>query len=196
MKVRSFLVAAATLLTSAALHAQYGGLYVTPIAIRISNSTADSGTFAFLGQNVTSRVFWGVNFGGYYDVKRNDKIAIGGDVRDSILHGNNAGLNNFLVGLRISRPAPERLRPYVEPFVGAGTSRAPETTIHVTKIEYGVFAGLDYALGHHVDFRVIEVGYGSLSTASSVTIGGGGTSLTYPSATLLNFSSGLVFRIP
>ncbi len=133
MKVRFFLVAAATFLTSTALHAQYGALYVNPIASRISNSTADTGTFAFLGQNVTSRIFWGVNFGGYYDVKRSDKFALGGDVRDSILHGNNAGLNNFLVGLRISRPAPERLRPYVEPFVGAGTSRAPETTIHVTK---------------------------------------------------------------
>ncbi len=196
MKVRFFLVAAATFLTSTALHAQYGALYVNPIASRISNSTADTGTFAFLGQNVTSRIFWGVNFGGYYDVKRSDKFALGGDVRDSILHGNNAGLNNFLVGLRISRPAPERLRPYVEPFVGAGTSRAPETTIHVTKAEYGIFAGLDYALGHHVDFRVFEVGYGSLTTASSKTIGGSSGSANIPSATLLNFSSGLVFRIP
>ena len=196
MKLCSLLVAAATSLTSLALHAQYGALYVNPIAIRVSNSATDSGTFAFLGQNVTSRIFWGVNFGGYYDVKLNDKFAVGGDVRDAILHGNNAGLNNFLVGLRISRPAPERLRPYIEPFVGAGTSRAPETTIHVTKLEYGVFAGLDYALGHHVDFRAIEIGYGSLSTASSVTIGGGGSNLTFPSATLLNFSSGLVFRIP
>ena len=199
MKSCSFLAAAATSLATAALpsvlHAQ-GGLYINPIATRISNSTTDSGTFAFLGQNITSRVFWGVNFGGYYDVKLNERFAVGGDVRDSILHGNNAGLNNFLVGLRVSRPAPERLRPYVEPFVGAGTSRAPETTIHVTKVEYGVFAGLDYALGHHVDFRTIEVGYGSLSTASSVTIGGGGSSRTFPSATLLNFSSGLVFRIP
>ena len=195
MKVCSLLVAAATSLTGAALHAQTG-LYVNPIAIRVSNSTADTGTFAFLGQNVTSRVFWGVNFGGYYDAKRTDKIAIGGDIRDSILHANDAALNNFLVGLRISRPAPERLRPYIEPVVGLGTSRAPETTIHVSKVEYGAFAGLDYALGHHVDFRVIEVGYGGLSTASSVTIGGGGTSRTFPSATLLNFSSGLVFRIP
>ncbi len=196
MNVRSFLVAAVVFLTASTLHAQYGGLYVTPIAIRISNSTADTGTFAFLGQNVTSRIFWGVNFGGYYDIKRSDKIAIGGDVRDSILHGNNAGLNNFLVGLRISRPAPERLRPYIEPFVGAGTSRAPETTIHVTKAEYGVYAGADYALGHHVDFRVIEIGYGALTTASSETIGGNGGTRTIPSATLLNFSSGLVFRIP
>ncbi len=196
MKLCSLIVAAATSLTSLALHAQYGGLYVNPIAIRVSNSATDSGTFAFLGQNVTSRIFWGVNFGGYYDVKLNERFAVGGDVRDAILHGNNAGLNNFLVGLRISRPAPERLRPYIEPFVGAGTSRAPETTIHVTKLEYGVFAGLDYALGHHVDFRTIEIGYGSLSTASSVTIGGGGSNLTFPSATLLNFSSGLVFRIP
>lgn len=194
MKLCSFLVAAATSLSGAALHAQVG-LYINPVAIRVSNSTADSGTFAFLGQNATSRFFWGVNFGGYYDVKKSDKFAIGGDVRDSILHGNNAGLNNFLVGLRISRPAPERFRPYLEPAVGVGTSRAPETTIHVSKVEYGIFAGVDYALGRHVDFRAFEIGYGGLTTASSETIGGS-QSRTIPSATLLHFSSGFVFRIP
>lgn len=195
MKLCSLLIAAATSLTSVALHAQVG-LYVNPIAIRVSNSMADTGTFAFLGQNVTSRVFWGVNFGGYYDRKLTDKITVGGDVRDSILHGDNALLNNFLVGVRISRAEPARLRPYLEPAVGLGSSRAPETTIHVSKLEYGVFAGADYALGRHVDFRAIEVGYGNLATASSVTIGGGGGNRTFPSANLLSFSSGFVFRIP
>jgi hypothetical protein len=44
-----------------------------------------------------------------------------------------------------------------------------------------------------VDFRVIEVGYGSLKTVSSATVGAGGN-IAIPASTLLHFSSGLVFR--
>jgi hypothetical protein len=40
---------------------------------------------------------------------------------------------------------------------------------------------------------VIEIGYGSVTTASS-SQHNGGTSV--PAATLLNFSTGFVFRIP
>jgi hypothetical protein len=60
-------------------------------------------------------------------------------------------------------------------------------------VDYGIFAGVDYPLGHHVDFRIFEVGYGSLATVSSATVGAGGN-VAIPSSTLIHFSSGLVFR--
>src|SRR5260370_40562112 len=40
------------------------GLYVNPIGIGIRNSMADTGTFAFLGDNTTSRTFYGAAIGG------------------------------------------------------------------------------------------------------------------------------------
>jgi hypothetical protein len=43
-----------------------------------------------------------------------------------------------------------------------------------------------------VDFRAIEIGYGSLTTASTSTIASTGT--TIPASNLVSFSSGLVFR--
>ena len=42
-------------------------------------------------------------------------------------------------------------------------------------------------------FRVAEIGYGSLTTVSSATVGSGGN-LAIPAANLISFSTGLVFR--
>ena len=198
MKLRSLIVAVAIAVgivaAPLAVHAQTG-LYLNPIAQRISNSTADHGTFAFLGDGVTSRMFYGVNIGGYYDFKTPYPFHAGLDVRDSIMHGNDAFLNNFLVGVRISgKPFHNHAwKPYVEPVIGAGTSEAPHTETHVTKVEYGVYAGLDYETHHHIDFRAIEIGYTGLSTASSGTIG---DSTTIPTSQIISISTGFVFRFP
>jgi hypothetical protein len=197
MKLRSLIVAVAIALApfafQAPLQAQVG-LYLNPIAMRISNSTADKGTFSFLGSGSTSRIFYGPEFGGYYDFKTPYPFQAGLDMRDSIMHGNSAFLNNFLVGVRISgKPFNNQLKPYIEPVVGVGTSHAPETTIHVSKLEYGVYAGVDYQTHHHVDFRILELGYGSVTTASSETIGG---TAAIPAATIFSLSTGLVFRFP
>ena len=197
MKLRSLIVIVAAALAPVVIHAPLRaqtGLYLNPIAMRISNSTADKGTFAFLGQNGTSQMFYGPEFGGYYDFKTPYPFRAGLDLRDSIMHGNNALLNNFLVGIRISgKPFGNALKPYIEPVVGVGSSRAPSTTIKVNKVEYGAYAGLDYETHHHVDFRLIEIGYASLTTASSETIGG--TDIIPPS-TILSVSVGLIFRFP
>ena len=174
-----------------AAHAQ-AALYFNPIATRASNSTADSGPFAFLGQNATSQMFYGVNIGGYYNFYQNGKTDVSVDVRDSITHGNNALLNSFLVGLRVqTSPFQRPLKPYAQVSVGAGTTRAPQNPRRVTLAQFGVFVGADYTLAKHVDFRVLEVGYSSLRTVSSETVGG---SAVIPAASLLSFGSGLVFR--
>jgi hypothetical protein len=162
--------------------------------MHITNSTADHGTFAFLGNGGTSGMFYGVNMGVYYDFKTPYNFKAGVDVRDSILHGNDAFLNNFFVGVRISgRPFNNNWKPYVEPVIGAGSSSAPSTTVRVTKFEYGIYGGLDYATKHHIDFRAIEIGYSGLRTVSSQSIG---NSSTIPAAQLLSISTGLVFRFP
>lgn len=194
MTLRTFAALAVVTLAPAVAHAQVG-IFVTPIAMRISNSTSDPGIYSFLGQNVKSRFFYGVNLGAYYDVKTPAlPVRVGAEIRDSILHANNASINNFNLGLRISgKPFHNAFKPYIEPFAGLGTTEAPNTAIHVSKGEYGVYGGLDYETRHHIDIRAIEVGYGSVVTASSETIGG---SLTVPAATFFSISAGFVIRIP
>ena len=180
--------------TSIAAHAQ-GALYLSPVADRISNSKADPGLYSFLGVGKTSQMFYGVQFGGYYDIPMEQKeFEVGLDLRDAILHGNNALLNSFLVGPRIAiSPFRRPFHPYVEPFVGVGTTRAPNTGIKVNKPQYGVYVGGDYDFSRHVSWRVVEIGYSGLTTASGGTIG---ASESIPSATVLSFSSGLTFRLP
>ena len=193
MKLRLFASVVVLALTTVAAHAQIG-LYVNPAVIRVSNSQADTGPYAFLGQGKTSRMFYGANIGGYYDFYHSGKVEAGIDVRDSITHGQSASLNGFQVGARVAAsPFTFPLRPYAQLFVGAGTSRAATTSVTVTKAQYGVNVGADYTVHPHIDIRVLEIGYSSLQTASSYTIGGSSTS--FPAARLLSFSAGLVFRI-
>jgi hypothetical protein len=196
MKLRYLATVVFLALTTVAAHAQVG-LYFNPVAIVVNNSVEDNsegGAFAFLGPNSTSQVFYGYNLGGYYDFFHSGKIGAGFDMRYSDLHADNAMLREFLVGLRVSAtPFTHPFKPYAEITVGPGTTKAQESTIHVTKLDYGIFAGADYTLAHHVDVRIFEVGYGTLTTASTSTIGSGSPP-TIPASSLLTFSSGLVFR--
>jgi hypothetical protein len=170
------------------------GLYLNPIAIRASNSVKDTGPYAFLGENSTSQVFYGYNFGAFYDFFHSGSLATGFEMRFSDLHANNAMMRNFLVGIRVSgQPTHRPLKPYLQLSVGEGTTKAPKSTVHVSKLDYAVFGGLDYTLARHVDLRAIEIGYGSLTTVSTATVGAGG-SFAIPASTMLHFSSGLVFR--
>lgn len=191
MKFRFIALVVCLSLTTVAAQAQFG-LYLNPIATRVSNSQADTGPFAFLGANSTSRMFYGVDMGGYYNFYQQGKTEVGVDIRDSIVHGNSASLNSFMVGLRAAtQPFKNPLKPYIQASVGVGTTRPPTSTVRVNRAQYGVFAGADYPIGRHVDFRVVEVGFNSLETASSSTIGG---TSNIPASRLLSFSTGFVFR--
>jgi hypothetical protein len=195
MKLRFFaaMVAALLMTASAAAHAQ-AGIYVNPIASYVTNSVADHGPFAFLGDGSTSNVFWGVSMGGYYDFFRQGKLEAGIDVRDTYQHGNNALLNNFLVGARVQgSPFKMPFKPYAQLAVGAGTTSAPTSQIRITRAT-GVFTGgVDYTLNHRFDFRVVEVSYGTLATVSTATIGSGPS---IPNSHLWNFSTGFVIKLP
>lgn len=195
MKFRLLAAFAVFTSTAVAAHAQAAGLYVNPIVYRISTSVPDTGSFAFLGSGNSSQLFYGATFGGYYEFYHQGQLAVSADMRDSIVHGNNASLNNFLIGPRVSvSPFSLPLHPYAQISVGVGTSRPPTNALHTSKVEYGIFAGADYTLNHHFDWRVIEVGYGSVQTISSSVVGASTSAI--PSASLLSFSTGFVFRFP
>ena len=170
------------------------GLYVNPVAMNITNSKPDTGTFAFLGDNVTQRWFWGANIGGYVNFYHHPKYDAGIDLRDSIVSANNATLNSFLVGGRIiAKPIAEKFKPYLQLSVGAGSSKPPHSTVHLTRFQFGIYGGVDYTLAKHVDFRAFELGYGAVATASSGNFGG---AASFPNSRLFSVSSGLVFRVP
>jgi hypothetical protein len=194
MKLRLLVPSLALALTTMAAHAQVG-LYLNPVVSRVSNSNLDTGPFAFLGQDTTSRIFGGVDIGGYYNFAHLTKADVGFDLRDTIQHGNAASLNSFLFGLKVeAKPMSHGLKPYVQLSVGEGRTKAPLSPIHIGKIEYDIFAGLDKPIAKHVDWRIIEVGYGSVTAISSNSFGGV-TPTPIGSSQLLNFSAGLVFRI-
>ena len=193
MKLRYLASVVLLALTTVAAHSQVG-LYFNPVAIVATNSVADNGPFAFLGQNSTSQVFYGYNLGGYWDFFHSGKIGAGFDMRYSDLHANNALLRSFLVGARVSgKPFRRPFKPYAQFSFGLGTTKAPTSTVHISKLDYVLYGGVDYTLQKHVDFRVLEVGYGSLTTVSGADVGGGGP-LYVPASNQVSFSSGLVFR--
>lgn len=193
MKLRFLVAAAALVLTASAAQAQVG-LYFNPIATRVSNSTLDTSVFSFLGPTSTARTFWGVNYGAYYDFVHSGNLNVGLDLRGTDMHANNGWLKDVLFGVRLSRDNVHGAwRPYAEGAFGAGFTKAPSSTIDKRKPEWRVFGGLDHPLGQHVDVRAVEVGYGTLQTISSYTVGNGG-GVVIPSSKMLSVSAGLVFR--
>jgi hypothetical protein len=169
------------------------GIYVTPIVSRISNN-ADTGVFAFLGPNKTSQIFAGFGMGFYDSFSHTPSIDAGIDVRGDFLQGNGAHLSSFLVGPRVSfKPVRYGFKPYVEAMIGVGRSRPAHTPASLGRLQYGAAVGADYAIASHVDFRVLEIGYGAVETISSSTYNGN----TNPSTSQqISFRTGLVFRFP
>jgi hypothetical protein len=193
MKLRLPVLALALATITLGASAQVG-LYLNPIVTRVSNSQADTGPFAFLGQNQTSQIFGGIVIGGYYEAYHAPKFDLSVDLRDAIEHGNDASLNSFLIGGRISaKPMKYALKPYAQISFGDGRTKSPLSPISASKLVYDIYGGVDRPLSKHVDWRVIEIGYGSLTTISSDLYSG---PTKIPAAKLLNFSTGLVFRIP
>jgi hypothetical protein len=170
------------------------GLYVNPIGISISNSKADTGVFAFLGDGATQRTFYGAAIGGYVNFFHAQKFDAGVDLRDIIVSGNGAHLNSFLVGGRVAvKPLAEKFKPYAQLSVGVGSSKAPHSPIKLNRFQYGIYGGLDYTLAKHVDFRAFELGYGSVSTINSGNFNG---TTSFSASSMFSVSTGLVFRVP
>jgi hypothetical protein len=194
MKFRLLGALSALLVWGGVARAQVG-IYVAPVFARAANTTADAGVYAFLGPNRTSRVFSGAEFGVYDQFVHSGKLDAGIDLRGSFQQGGGAHLNEFLIGARVAyRPESFFLKPYAEVLGGSGNTRAATNPVSRTKATYGGFAGLEWSAGKHVDLRVIEVGYSSLTTISTALA----TAQPNPpgAASLLHFSAGIVFRLP
>lgn len=191
MKLRLFAALLGLLLTSAAAHAQYG-FYVNPVASRISNSQADYGTFAFMGDGNTSAWFKGVNYGGYVTASNSGKNEIGVDIRGSYVRNNNAPLKSFLIGLRGSHFVDGLgVRAYGEVLGGLASSAPPHNPKSARRGMFSVVAGIDQPLAKNVDWRIIEVGYGKVSVMNSTVVA---PVQSYPMSTVMSLSTGLVFR--
>jgi hypothetical protein len=171
------------------------GIYLNPVVSNI-HGTADTGPFAFLGAGNTSRIFGGVDIGAYYDFLHSGRATLGVDMRDVIQHGNSgSSLDSFMVGVRISyKPsAGSRWRPYIMPQIGSGRSRSALSPVHKTNVQYGVSVGADFRLGKHVDFRAIEIGYGSVTTVNSSEFN---QPTNIGAVSMIDVSTGFVFRWP
>jgi hypothetical protein len=194
MRLRLLAALAGLAIATGAAQAQIG-IYTTPLVSRISNSTADTGVFAFLGPNSKARIFEGFGVGVYDDLYHSGRLSVGGDVRLDLMRGGGAQLTNFLLGGRVAfQPETLRIKPYFDILGGVASTRPAHNPRSVSKPEYSISAGVDYPLNKHVDFRMIEVGYASVQTINSSTVNTQATAL--PAAKLINLSTGLVFRIP
>lgn len=191
MKLRFLVPALALALTTIAAHAQIG-LYLNPVVSRVSNSTPDTGPFAFLGEGGTSKIFGGVDFGGYYEFAHYPKSDLSFDVRDTIQRYSTASFNSFMVGPRLAaKPLAYNLKPYAQLSIGVGRTKAPLSPVSISKLQYGIYVGVDKPLKKHVDWRILEVSYGSVTTISSNIFG---SPTPIPAASVLGFSTGFVFR--
>ncbi|MDE1162836.1 MAG: outer membrane beta-barrel protein [Acidobacteriaceae bacterium] len=184
-------LAVASLFASSTAQAQVG-IYLNPVVTHVGISTPDTGTYAFLGDNTTSRWFGGVDIGGYYDFFHAEKFDAGIDIRDTIQHANNASLNQFTIAARVAaKPVRYGFRPYGQLAVGSGSTKAPHSNIKATRLAWAITGGADYPIAKHVDFRVIELSYGTVTTISSETER---INANISAAKLVTLSSGLVFR--
>ena len=191
MRLRYVLAAVVLAAVAASARAQVG-VYINPVFTKISNNIADTGPYAFLGEGSTSRNFGGLDFGAYYNIKHGPGAKFGVDVRDTTVHSNNASLNIFSVAARVeSAPLVHGIRPYAEIAAGAANSKAQQSQIHTTRGMFGIFGGIDYPLTPHIDFRIVELGYGSITVQNSFIYGGPNP---IGASRMVEVSSGLVFR--
>lgn len=194
MKLRFLVPALALALATFGAHAQTVGIYLNPVASIISNSKADTGTFAFLGDGATSQRFAGVDIGGYYEFAHYPRFDLSFDLRDTLQYANTSSLKSIVGGLRLSsKPlAFYGLKPYGQASIGVGTTRSPYNSEPTNKPQFVLFGGVDKTLSRHVDWRIVELSYSSLTTTSSAIYDSGVTPI--PNATIIGFSTGFVFR--
>jgi hypothetical protein len=175
----SFLAIVLAALVVAALpaHAQlgiYGGFAAGQLTVPVAN--VNSSEWAYGG-----------NFGAYLARGHFGFFRAGLDARAEILKGSAgssvAGSASYsedagYIGPRVGfRPHIVPIQPYVEGLVGAAHISDTATTVHSipvgttgfinpqesqTKFSYQIVAGLDYTIFPRIDWRVAEIGYGTL----------------------------------
>lgn len=149
------------------------------------------GNFATVHLNSTNTWSYGPGGGVYYDAVHLGPIRIGGDVRGNVLFGNQVNYWSGLGGVRLV------VKPPLLPFIVYGQGSAGVAGIkqsgsgssggYSNKFQWDVFGGTDFTIFPHIDWRVVELGYGKMSGVN------GGT--TAPSVGVFTLSSGIVLRL-
>ncbi len=134
--------------------------------------------------STNSKWIYGPTVGAYFDSSHFAVLEWGADLRGTFLGGGGATqLQSGLVGPRVVVHAPIiPIKPYAEGLVGIGHGQVAGQA-SATKFQYEVLGGIEYTLVPRIDWRVVEVGYSSLTNFD-----GGLTPKT--------FSTGLVVRLP
>lgn len=131
---------------------------------------------------------YGPTFGFYNDFAHTGPIYLGSDMRLEFARGSYSS-NTLLFGLRLAaKPAVFPLKPYVQASLGMAHFNTTSDNASSTNMEYRIAAGVDYTLLPHVDWRVIEIGGGSVF---DYNLGSG----THQGNDLYTYSTGIVFRV-
>jgi hypothetical protein len=207
---KAVLFAAAALATTTIAHAQIG-VYGTVTVNRLTGLQGSPNATGVVNDSVDPI---GGTAGVYYDFMKLGPVRLGADLRGTITtskqgayatsRGAGTRIYSGLGGIRGTFHTPYPIvKPYVQISAGIGRSDygllTPNTTVTVggssalitgeaihSNFQYEGFAGVDVRLLPVMDFRVVELGYGALTS-----FGSGGH--TYPIGTI---SSGLVFHLP
>lgn len=163
--------------------AQYGA-YINFNAQHIDSSARNiSDTAGSLSDGVW---LFGPQFGIYDDFLHEGPLHLGVDLRGSILSRGDAKFNNGMAGLVASVQSHALpVRPYV--MVSAGVAgfnygRKQEMT---NMLQYEISGGVDTTIFPRIDWKLVEVGGGGLSTFGSGQQGANGT---------FHISTGLAIR--
>jgi hypothetical protein len=209
---KAVLFLAAAIATTTIAHAQFGvygtvtvnrlsGQQSSPLAPANADPAGCMGLFAPTCQVNNSVDPIGGGGGVYYDFKTIGPVRLGADVRGTITNGNQGAdtfyrgqgtrIGSVLGGVRAVFHTPVQIiKPYIQVSVGLGRSdyglsSTPPVVVH-NNLQYEGFAGVDLKLLPVMDFRVVELGLGALSSF-------GTSGHTYPIGTI---SSGVVFHLP
>jgi hypothetical protein len=115
---------------------------------------------------------WGYGgaFGIYSDFVKLPFARVGGDLRFQFTRpASNTTLFSTLVGPRFDlHPKIVPLNPYAEILIGGGHFSYGNNAPSTTQFDWRAIGGVDKTLLPHVDWRVVEVSYGTLNTYAGV----------------------------
>jgi len=188
MKLRLLSIAAALLAasTSSTALAQIG-IYGKFSGVHLPSSVATS--------SYASGWFKGPGGGVYFNLVHLGPISLGGDVRGDYLYQSSQHYRDLLLGVRIGAKAPLiPIRPYVQFSAGlGGSSRLVFNgntfhTVNTSKFQYWIIGGIDHTVLPHIDWRVVDLGYGHMAgTSGGVSVSG---------ANMFTLGTGVVVRLP
>lgn len=172
-KLRAVLVLIALGFCVTAARAQVGA-YINFNAQHIDSSARNiSDTAGSLSDGVW---VFGPQFGIYNDFMNLGPVHLGADFRGSILSHGNAKFNNGLGGVRASlHTVALPITPYVEASAGIAGFNYGRKQGMTKVLQYELSGGIDLTVFPRVDWKLVEIGGGGLTTFGKGETGANGT---------------------